>query len=468
MSIAEFVVGLGMDSSDFNRGIQGAERKLGAFKSTILQTGAALGAAFTFKGLTFDFAKQVNEARQLAQFLGVSTNNLVSMQRVAQSFGADIGEMNSLFAGIAQAKSGVQVGQIGVFQELAKAGIDVDDLIGAKDANEAILRLASQMEKLKGIDARKNVAAAIGLTPATLDMMIAGRKRLEELQEKYRELRPVTKEAEKASKEWIAGLTELETRVGRVYDSLATEVLKGVNGIVSGVNSWLESNQELIDQVTGPTFKFVGEHIGAIAVGLGALGSAPILGGLGKLVRILGGVAVQAGKLGATAAKLGGAATVAGIGRATAALGGMSGVLSGMAASATVLGGVLSAIALWDINPEDLFGKDAGKFLNMTPGELFAYMTSPDRNAKYLADTMSTVDIGAAITPAASSGDMAGAADVASQANAGAASRATVRATIPIQITTNTNLPESTLTRSVTKVMNRELDAALIRGEYGN
>ena len=65
MKITDFVIGLGFDTSDFDHGMKTATQQIGNFKSTVLQAGAALGMAFSFKGLTFDFAKQVNQARQL-------------------------------------------------------------------------------------------------------------------------------------------------------------------------------------------------------------------------------------------------------------------------------------------------------------------------------------------------------------------------------------------------------------------
>lgn len=435
MNISEFVVGLSMDAADFNRGVKGAEVKLSALKSSILQTGAALGAAFSFKGLTIDFAKQVNEARQLAQFLGISTNNLVSMQRVAESFGADIGEMNGLFSGIAQAKAGLDVGKIGIFQDLAKSGINIDDLIGAKDANEAVLRLAAQLKKIGSPSTRRNVAGALGLTPATLDMLLQGRKRIEELQHTFEDMRPVTKEAEAASKEWIAGLTELKTHVGRSYDALSTEVLKGVNGIVSSINAWLTSNQKLIDQVTGPAFKLIGENVGAIAVGLGAFGSVAVLGGIGKL---------------------------------TTALGGLAGIMGGLAISSKAIGGTLALLTLFATNPEDIFGEDIGKVLNMTPSELWdALKKKMDYQDVPIPESAYTfTEGGAAIMPAVAAGDVSGSADAPSSVKAGSGARATVKATIPVQITTNTNLPESTISRTVTRIMNRELDAALVRGDF--
>lgn len=221
MKITDFVIGLGFDTSDFDHGMKTATQQIGNFKSTVLQAGAALGMAFSFKGLTFDFAKQVNQARQLGDYLGISATKLSSMQTVVQHFGADIGELNGLLVGFNQAKAGMDVGKIGVFQDLAKAGVSIDPLIRAKDATEMLLRLSEQMGVLNKRQ-KTNVAAALGLSPAMLDVLTKGRERLEALRKEFAEIRPVTEKAQKASIDWQAGLTELETRVGRYSDKIST------------------------------------------------------------------------------------------------------------------------------------------------------------------------------------------------------------------------------------------------------
>ena len=346
MKITDFVIGLGFDTSDFDHGMKTATQQIGNFKSTVLQAGAALGMAFSFKGLTFDFAKQVNQARQLGDYLGISATKLSSMQKVAETFGADIGELNGLLVGFNQAKAGMDVGKIGVFQDLAKAGVSIDPLIRAKDAAEMLLRLSDQMG---GLNQRQktNVAAALGLSPAMLDVLTKGRERLEALRKEFAEIRPVTEKAQKASIDWQAGLTELETRVGRYSDKISTGLLSGLNQVIDKTNDWIKANQGALDSVADWASENLDKNITSIAAGLSALTAAGIVGGAAKLAKSFG--LIKTATAGAVTS------------------------LSRMAGWVGVLA------SLCTVNPEDIFGEKVGKFLNMTPDELWDSLFGTDK-----------------------------------------------------------------------------------------
>ena len=381
MKITDFVIGLGFDTSDFDHGMKTATQQIGNFKSTVLQAGAALGMAFSFKGLTFDFAKQVNQARQLGDYLGISATKLSSMQTVVQHFGADIGELNGLLVGFQQAKDGIQAGQIGVFQELAKAGVDINQLTSAKDSTEMLLRLSEQLKGM-GQSQKTNITRVLGISPAMLDMLTKGRKRLEDLRKEFAEIRPVTEKAQKASIDWQAGLTELETRVGRYSDKISTGLLSGLNQVIDKTNDWIKANQGALDSVAGWASDNLEKNITSIAAGLSALTAAGIVGGAAKLAKSFGLIKV------ATA----GAVTS----------------LSRMAGWVGVLA------SLWTVNPEDIFGEKVGKFLNMKPGELWDSLfgtdktgttTTPEAEGTYPA----VRDAGAAVTVSAPAEGISGA-----------------------------------------------------------
>ena len=381
MKITDFVIGLGFDTSDFDHGMKTATQQIGNFKSTVLQAGAALGMAFSFKGLTFDFAKQVNQARQLGDYLGISATKLSSMQTVVQHFGADIGELNGLLVGFQQAKDGIQAGQIGVFQELAKAGVDINQLTSAKDSTEMLLRLSEQLKGM-GQSQKTNITRVLGISPAMLDMLTKGRKRLEDLRKEFAEIRPVTEKAQKASIDWQAGLTELETRVGRYSDKISTGLLSGLNQVIDKTNDWIKANQGALDSVAGWASDNLEKNITSIAAGLSALTAAGIVGGAAKLAKSFGLIKV------ATA----GAVTS----------------LSRMAGWVGVLA------SLWTVNPEDIFGEKIGKFLNMKPGELWDSLfgtdktgttTTPEAEGTYPA----VRDAGAAVTASAPAEGVSGA-----------------------------------------------------------
>lgn len=381
MKITDFVIGLGFDTSDFDHGMKTATQQIGNFKSTVLQAGAALGMAFSFKGLTFDFAKQVNQARQLGDYLGISATKLSSMQKVAETFGADIGELNGLLVGFNQAKARMDVGKIGVFQDLAKAGVSIDPLIRAKDAAEMLLRLSDQMGGLNQ-QQKTNVAAVLGLSSAMLDVLTKGRERLEALRKEFAEIRPVTEKAQKASIDWQAGLTELETRVGRYSDKISTGLLSGLNQVIDKTNDWIKANQGALDSVADWASENLDKNITSIAAGLSALTAAGIVGGAAKLAKSFG--LIKTATAGAVTS------------------------LSRMAGWVGVLA------SLWTVNPEDIFGEKVGKFLNMTPGELWDSLFGTDKTgttATPEADgAYSAVrDEGAAVTASAPAEGVSGA-----------------------------------------------------------
>lgn len=381
MKITDFVIGLGFDTSDFDHGMKTATQQIGNFKSTVLQAGAALGMAFSFKSLTFDFAKQVNQARQLGDYLGISATKLSSMQKVAETFGADIGELNGLLVGFQQAKDGIQVGQIGVFQELAKAGVDINQLTSAKDSTEMLLRLSEQLKGM-GQSQKTNITRVLGISPAMLDMLTKGRKRLEDLRKEFAEIRPVTEKAQKASIDWQAGLTELETRVGRYSDKISTGLLSGLNQVIDKTNDWIKANQGALDSVADWASENLDKNITSIAAGLSALTAAGIVGGAAKLAKSFG--LIKAATAGAVTS------------------------LSRMAGWVGVLA------SLWTVNPEDIFGEKIGKFLNMKPGELWDSLfgtdktgttTTPEAEGTYPA----VRDEGAAVTVSAPAEGISGA-----------------------------------------------------------
>lgn len=471
MSIAEFVVGLGIDSQPFDRGLKLAETKLGQFKSAILQTGNALGSSFkrkaeevksanrhvvalnssilktaailaTFsaaKAFTVDFTRQVNEARQFSQYVGVSVDSLTSMQRVAATFGASLGELNGLFAGIAQAKAGLNVGEIGVFQQLAQNGVNIDAIIGSKDANEAVLRLADQVAKL-GTGSRLNVANALGLTPQTLDMLLKGSERLRELQEKMRDIRPTTERMTQVSREWTAGTALLSANVGRLSDRLGTELAGCLNLVIDRVNTWFNANQKTLDSLADGTIKTVTDNVDKLAMAFGVLTGEAILNGLSALVARVGGIAAAVGTIAPTVARL---------------------------------AGVFGLLMLWDEDPEKIFGEKWGKALKLTPGEFFDWLWtnqdktpfSPENLARLMAESDETggLDLSPAVIPAAPAGDqLTGGAPEATSAKSNSG-KAVIRMTTPLTVNAVTKVPGETITKTVEKVLTREFDAVMAR-----
>lgn len=346
MNITEFVVGLGLDSDNFKKGMASAIGQVGSFKSTVLQAGAAVAGAFGAKALTIDFAKQNDQLRQMAQYLGLSSDELYGLSQAAKTYGADISETYSLLRGLSQAKAAMDKGEIGIFEDLAKSGVDIGPLTQAKDAGEMVLKLSSQIKNLNQ-NQRLNVASALGVSPQMLELLSKGRGEVETLAKMFRNIRPHTKEYEESSRKLNEQLVLLEANVGSVADKLGNVFTKSLGDVVSQTNAWIDANRDVINSGMDGFCDTLAENINAVAIAVGGLAAAGTIATIGQLAKGLGSAGVAAGALAAGVSKL-------------------------------ILPLTIAAV-LWETDPSKIFGDGVGKLLNMTPGELWNHLTGDDK-----------------------------------------------------------------------------------------
>lgn len=303
MNISEFVVGLGFDTTDFEKGSRNVTSSLSGLRSDILQVGATLAGAFGAKALTVDFARTNNELRQVADRLGITTDALYGMNEAAKAFGAREGEMSSLLLTLTSMKTRFnELGELGAFEDLAKLGVNIDRLTGAKDGVSAMLALSDELAALS-TSRRAEVADVLGISPQSLDLLASGSAAVKGLSDAYQQARPHTEAMADASKSLIAQWNELVERIGGRADKISTPLVASLASITSGMNDWLEANQQLIDQSIDEVIKAISENLNILApaaVAVAGSGLVSMFAGLAKSVPIVGGsLATMAKSLGA-------------------------------------------------------------------------------------------------------------------------------------------------------------------------
>lgn len=248
MKISDFVIGLGFDASNFEKGMKTATGSIGSFRSDVLQLGATLGSALGFKEMTFGFARQNLELKQLSAMYGELTDDVYGLNEAAKAFGAGDREIVGALNSLATAKAEFEkVGKIGIFEDFAKLGVDFDKINSAKSNVESMYILADQLSKLDE-KSQLLVAKTLGLSPQTLDLLKQGRLGVEGLSKEYQKARPHTEEMAKASKDLVAQWNELEQRIGGRVDRLSTPIVKEFASVIDSINNWFDSNQKIIDQ----------------------------------------------------------------------------------------------------------------------------------------------------------------------------------------------------------------------------
>lgn len=298
MQITDFVVGLGFDTSDFDKGAKNVSSSLSGLRSDILQVGATLAGAFGLKALTVDFSKTNDELRQVAASLGITTDALYGANEAAKSFGARDGEMQALLSTLTSMKTRFnELGELGAFEELAKLGIDIDRITGAKDSVSAMLALSDELNQLSTAK-RTEAAQVLGISPQTLDLLSQGSKSINDLSQAYQDARPHTDAMAQASRNLISQWNELEQRIGGRADRLSTPLVTALANITAGMNDWLEANQELIDQNIDAVIKTISDNFNILAPVALAVAGSGIAATFAGLATSLGKVTVLAGALG--------------------------------------------------------------------------------------------------------------------------------------------------------------------------
>lgn len=289
MKISDFVIGLGFDTSDFERGQRRITSDLNNFRSDVLQIGAVLGTAFSAKSLTIDFARQNDQLRQMAELLGINENALYGLDEAGKAFGARSGEITSLLQTLTETKARfTELGELGVLEELAKIGVNIDAITDAKDSVTALYALADELSKLDQKD-RLLVSNALGISPQGIDLLSNGAKTVRDLSKAYQDARPHTEEMTNASRRFIEEYNKLEQNLGGRADKISTPVVKSIGKIIEVINEFIETNQKAIDSsFLDPLGKTLAV-VTPLAVGFVGSGILKTFAGLAKFVPVVGG-----------------------------------------------------------------------------------------------------------------------------------------------------------------------------------
>ena len=236
-TISNLLVGIGFDldkkSTDkVSSGIDG-------IKSKALKLGAIVGGAFGFKELTTGFANAKDDLGKFAQLIGVSADDVNAFGAAIRLERGTLKGFMSELAGLAKFRAGFLVGDIGFLPAAEKAGIDTKTILEAKDATEAYLSLADQIQKLSPKQ-RLNVAAAVGLSEASIRLLSKGRVAVEAIIKQQKLIRPIDTGMIEMAAEFNNSTQILLDNMGAVADKFSKILLPGIIEELEELNSWFD------------------------------------------------------------------------------------------------------------------------------------------------------------------------------------------------------------------------------------
>lgn len=305
-SIANFLVGVGLDTKDFDKGSQNVQTDLSRFRSLAGLAGTALAGAFSAASLAaINAGNRVDKlALQMDKF-NTSASFANSYGNVLKTLGGDAQDAVQAIASAEQALDKLRKGDASVFEALAFSRADVKNL-ASSESGEDLLRRLSGMAPDMNKQQQRYMQDALGISDAALKSLTLGRREFDSLIDKSAALSPNFEKATEAAREYNKTLAEINNKFQGFTDTLAAKLLPQFTEVIKSLDKFISNNAGKIDKaidyavdnsgtlatIAGGTALSAG---GAVASGLGSKFGIRALSTLGAGASYGGAAGVAAG-----------------------------------------------------------------------------------------------------------------------------------------------------------------------------
>lgn len=297
--LTKFLVGIGWDTTEYDKGSRNIERSLDNVKGTALKTSAALIGAFG--GVAASVVNTSHQVDQLALKTGkfnTGTEFVYRFGNALKLLGGNADEALTAVSGIEEMLTKLRLsGDAGALAELPKAGVDISGLLRSQSADEFLSLLS---EQLPGLDKqqRQFVQGQLGLSDAAMKSLSGGSQEFDALLQRATDLTGSLEGLTENSRILQEQLTELGLRLDGVSNELAEKFLPSIIGATTWFSKLIDENRDKISGV----IDYATENPGVTSAAVGSAGASVAGGILAKLgLSSLGGVISKAGTFGLAA-----------------------------------------------------------------------------------------------------------------------------------------------------------------------
>lgn len=308
-TIKNFLVGVGLDTTEFDKGSKEVQTGLSRFRSLAGFAGAAMVGAFATAGTAAIAAGQrIDKLALSTEKFSASSQFIYDYGNALRSLGGSADEAITAVATIDKALDALRAkGEFGAFSEAAFSGADVAALSRAQNAEE-FLRISAEIVPTLNEQQQRLFQESFGFSDATMRSLREGSAAFDAMIARAGSLASGFNEAIESSREFNKELTEFQLRLEGIGNALAGPMLDGFTNIMQSVNGFIDRNKSFIDDAA----KFAGENAtgatiataGAATMAAGSLVKGVGLRGLGTGLTRLGtpGLVIGGGMIAADAA----------------------------------------------------------------------------------------------------------------------------------------------------------------------
>lgn len=338
-SIANFLVGIGLDTTDWDKGARKVDTNLSSFRSKAGIAGGAIAAAFSAASIAAIKAGDNADkfALKVAKF-DTSRRFIYNLGNAFKMMGGNAEEAVSAIASAEGVLDQLRKGDASALTAAGLAQVDVSKLQQSATGEEFLMNLSELMPNLQKWQQR-SLQETFGLSDAAMKTLQDGRGMFEQLIADTDKYADNLDKAAKAGREYNEALAKIGIQFEYIAQKLADGILPQFTSLLNGFSAFIDKNMSKV----GAAADYISENAGAVA----AVGGGFTLATVGSALKGVG------SKLGMRAL------TAAGTGAAYA----------GAAGAAAGVGSILYDLKASDI--KDMTGYDVSKYYR-APSETVA------------------------------------------------------------------------------------------------
>lgn len=309
------VVTLGLDASKFRAGqktasadltrtkedanraakeIEASGKQAAEFFTRLRNEAIALFAIFVGASGLKDFIQGTVRAEastgRMAKNLGMATEQLSAWEGAAQRAGGSADGMDGTMRGLTQQfQQFALTGESAVVPYFRALGVQLSDTTGQmRPMSDIMLDLADRFQRMT--PQRANAfGAALGMDQGTINLLILGRKAVQDLLAEQQRLGVIREKDAQAGIKMQNSLLDLRQAMSRIGMTILTDLSPYLVGVMGHMTKWIEKNKDWLEQKIEEKIKQFGDWLKAIDWDKVGAGIESFITGLVKLLDAIGG-----------------------------------------------------------------------------------------------------------------------------------------------------------------------------------
>ena len=241
-TLTNFLIGIGFDTKDFDKGEKQVNSGLGSIKSRALMAGAALaGVGLALGAGAINAGNRIDKIALASAKLNTSALFVNNYGNALRMLGGDATESLQAIDAAERALADFRIkGKFGAFEDPTLAGIDTNALSQAKTGEDFLRQLSTQIPNLNK-DQQRLIQESFGFSDATMASLRLGQKEFDAIIARAEKLAPGFEAAVEGARAFNKEMVEMQLRFEGMGNVLADNMLPPMQKILAAINNFIDN-----------------------------------------------------------------------------------------------------------------------------------------------------------------------------------------------------------------------------------